>query len=46
MATKKKNREAAICNPHMLQEPKAILKAPGLPVHGSIGRFSHNNITI
>jgi hypothetical protein len=43
---KKKNRGAAIFSPHLLHEPKAILKALGLPVHGSIGRFSHNNITI
>jgi hypothetical protein len=37
---------AAICNPHMLHAPKAILKALGLPVLGSIRRFQHNNITI
>jgi hypothetical protein len=39
---KKENTEAAICNPHMLQQPKATIKALGLPFHGSAGRFSHN----
>jgi hypothetical protein len=43
---KKTPRGAAICNPYVLHEPKAILKALGFPVHGNIGRFSHNNITI
>jgi len=39
---KRKKRGATICNPHMLHEPQAVLKALGLPIHGSIGRFSYN----
>jgi hypothetical protein len=43
---KERERGAAICNPYILHEPKAIMKALGLAIHGNIGRFSHNNITI